>query len=88
MIKKEYKKRLGELLGETANILLVGMSIAYILLYIVGMDVEVAGILAGIVTAILIVAIDFKKTNINDKMTECTTRIIRKILKIRYIDKK
>ncbi len=62
--------------------LVVGMSIAYILLEIVGMDVEVAGILTGIVTAIIIVAIDHKKTHIHDKIVECNRRIARKILKI------
>lgn len=62
--------------------LVVGMSIAYILLYIVGMDVDVAGILAGIVTAILIITIDHKKIHAHDKILECHRRICRKILKI------
>jgi ABC-type spermidine/putrescine transport system permease subunit I len=61
--------------------LVIGMPIAYILLEIVGMDVEVTGILTGIVVAILIVTIDYKKMHITDKITECNRRIIRKILK-------
>ena len=63
--------------------LVVGMSMAYILLYIVGMDVEMTGILTGIVVAILIVTVDYKKMHTTDKITECNMRIARKILKIR-----
>ena len=62
--------------------LVVGTSIAYILLEIVGMDVEMTGILTGIITAILIVTVDIKKMHITDKITECNRRIVRKILKI------
>jgi len=62
--------------------LVVGTSIAYILLEIIGMDVEVAGILTGIVTAILIVTVDHKKIHAHDKIVECNRRICRKILKI------
>lgn len=62
--------------------LVVGMSIAYILLYIVGMDIEVTGILAGMITAILIVIIDYKKLHTTDKIVECNRRIVRKFLKI------
>ena len=62
--------------------LVIGTSIAYILLEIVGMDVEVTGILTGIVVAILIVAVDFKKMHTTDKIAECNRRIVRKILKI------
>lgn len=62
--------------------LVVGTSIAYILLEIIGMDVEVAGILTGIVTAILILAVDHKKIRAYDKIVECNRRICRKILKI------
>lgn len=62
--------------------LVIGMSMAYILLYIVGMDVEMTGILTGIIVAILIATIDLKKMHTTDKMTECNTRIARKILKI------
>jgi membrane-associated phospholipid phosphatase len=62
--------------------LVVGMSIAYILLEIIGMGVGMTGILTGIVVAILIVIIDYKKTHTTDKIAECNRRIIRKILKI------
>lgn len=62
--------------------LVVGTSMAYILLEIVGMDVEVTGILTGIVVAIFIVAVDHKKIRAHDKIVECNRRIIRKILKI------
>jgi hypothetical protein len=62
--------------------LIVGTSMAYILLDIVGMDIEVAEILTGIVVAILIVIVDSKKIHAHDKIVECTTRISRKILKI------
>lgn len=62
--------------------LVVGTSIAYILLEIIGMDVEVTGILTGIVTAILIVTVDHKKIHAHDKIVECNRRICRKILKI------
>ena len=62
--------------------LVVGTSIAYILLEIIGMDVEVTGILTGIVTAILIVTVDHKKIHAHDKIVECNRRIVRKILKI------
>lgn len=62
--------------------LVVGMSIAYILLYIVGMDIEVTGILVGMITAILIVIVDHKKLHITDKIVECNRRIVRKFLKI------
>lgn len=62
--------------------LVIGMSIAYILLEIIGMDVEVTGILTGIVVAILIVTVDYKKMHTTDKIAECNRRIIRKILKI------
>lgn len=65
-----------------ALFLVIGTSIAYILLNIVGMDVEMAGILTGIVVAILIVTVDFKKMHTTDKITECNRRIARKILKI------
>lgn len=61
--------------------LIIGTSVAYILLYIVGTSVEVAGILAGITTAILIVIIDYKKMHTTDKMTECNKRIVKKALK-------
>lgn len=62
--------------------LVVGMSIAYILLEIIGMDVEVTGILTGIITAVLIVAVDHKKIHAHDKIMECNRRIFKKILKI------
>ena len=62
--------------------LVVGMSIAYILLEIIGMDVEVTGILTGIITAVLIVVIDDKKIHAHNKIVECNRRIFRKILKI------
>jgi ABC-type spermidine/putrescine transport system permease subunit I len=62
--------------------LVIGTSIAYILLEIIGMDIEVTGILTGIVVAILIVTVDYKKMHTTDKITECNRRIIRKILKI------
>ncbi len=62
--------------------LVIGMSIVYILLEIIGMDVEVTGILTGIVVAILIVTVDYKKMHTTDKIAECNRRIIRKILKI------
>lgn len=62
--------------------LVVGMSMAYILLYIIGMDIEMAGILTGVVTAVLIVAIDHKKIHAYDKIVECNRRIAMKILKI------
>jgi putative flippase GtrA len=62
--------------------LVIGTSIAYILLEIIGTDIEVAGILAGIVTAILIVVVDDKKMHTTYKVTECNRRIFRKILKI------
>lgn len=62
--------------------LVIGTSMAYILLEIVGMDVEVTGILTGIVVAILIVAVDHKKLHTTEKITECNRRIARKILKI------
>lgn len=62
--------------------LVVGTSVAYILLEIIGMDVEVTGILTGIVTAILIVTVDHKKIHAHDKIVECNRRICRKILKI------
>ena len=62
--------------------LVIGTSIAYILLEIIGMDVEVAGILTGIVMAILIVTVDHKKIHAHDKIVECNRRICRKILKI------
>lgn len=63
--------------------LVVGTSVAYILLYIVGMDVEVTGILTGIVTAILIVTVDHKKIHAHDKIVEYNMRICKKILKVR-----
>lgn len=63
--------------------LVIGTSMAYILLEIVGMDVEVTGILTGIVVAILIVTVDYKKMHTTDKIAECNMRIARKILKIR-----
>lgn len=62
--------------------LVIGTSIAYILLEIIGMDIEVAGILAGIIVAILIATVDYKKMHTTDKITECNRRIVRKILKI------
>lgn len=62
--------------------LVVGTSIAYILLEIIGMGVEVTGILTGIVTAILIVAVDHKKIRAYDKIVKCNRRIFKKILKI------
>lgn len=62
--------------------LVVGTSMAYILLEIVGMDVEMAGILTGIVTAVLIVAVDHKKIRSHDKIVMCNRRILRKVLKI------
>lgn len=62
--------------------LVVGTSMAYILLYIIGMDVEMTGLLTGVVVAILIVVVDHKKTHIHDKIVECNRRIARKILKI------
>lgn len=63
--------------------LVIGMSMAYILLYIIGMDVEVVGILTGVVTAVLIVAIDHKKIRAHSKIVECNRRIARKILNIK-----
>ena len=62
--------------------LVVGTSIAYILLEIIGMDVEMTGILTGIITAVLIVVIDDKKIHAHYKIVECNRRIFRKILKI------
>lgn len=62
--------------------LVVGTSIAYILLEIVGMDIEMTGILTGIITAILIVAVDHKRIRAHDKIVDCNRRIFRKILKI------
>lgn len=65
-----------------ALFLVIGTSIAYILLEIVGTDIEVAGILAGIVTAVLIVVVDDKKMHTHYKIAECNRRIFKKILKI------
>ena len=62
--------------------LVVGMSIAYILLEIIGMDIEMTGILTGIITAVLIVVVDDKKIHAHNKIVECNRRIFRKILKI------
>lgn len=62
--------------------LVIGMSIAYMLLEIIGMDIGVTGILTGIITAVLIVAVDHKKMHTTDKIAECNRRIFRKILKI------
>jgi hypothetical protein len=62
--------------------LVVGTSIAYILLEIVGMGIEATGILACTVTAIFIVVVDDKKMHTTDKIAECNRRIFRKILKI------
>ena len=62
--------------------LVVGMSIAYILLEIIGMSIEMTGILTGIITAILIVVVDDKKIHAHAKILESNRRIFRKILKI------
>jgi hypothetical protein len=61
--------------------LIIGTSVAYILLEFVGASVDVAGILDGIVTAVFVVIIDFKKLHITDKMAECNRRIFKKVLK-------
>jgi len=61
--------------------LVVGTSIAYILLEIVGMDIEVTGILTGIIAAILIVVVDHKRVHAHDKIVDCNRRIFGKILK-------
>lgn len=62
--------------------LVVGTSVAYILLEIIGMNVEATGILTGIITAILIVIVDDKKIHAHHKILECNRRIFMKILKI------
>ena len=62
--------------------LVVGMSMAYILLEIIGMSIEMTGILTGIITAILIVVVDDKKIHAHAKILESNRRIFRKILKI------
>jgi len=64
-----------------AIFLVIGTSVAYILLEFVGTSVEVAGIFTGIAAAILIVIIDLKKMHTIDKMTECNRRIVKKALK-------
>ncbi len=56
--------------------LTVGTSIAYIMLEIIGMEVEITGILTGIIVAILIVTIDFKKLHTTDKIAECNMRLV------------
>lgn len=62
--------------------LVVGILMIYILLEIVGIDIDVTVILTGIVTAVLIVTIDYKKMHTTEKIAECNRRIVRKILKI------
>jgi hypothetical protein len=44
------------------------------------MSIEVAGTLDGIVTAVLVVIIDFKKLHTTDKMTESNKRISNKVM--------
>ncbi len=77
-----FKESMKFALIGVALFLVVGTSIAYILLEIVGMDVEMTGILTGIIVAVLIVIVDLKKVHITNKITECNIRIVRKILKI------
>lgn len=62
--------------------LVVGTLMIYILLEIVGIDIDVTVILTSIVTAVLIVVIDYKKLHTTEKIAECNRRIVRKVLKI------
>lgn len=59
--------------------LTVGMTIAYALLYIVGMNVGTAGTLTGIIIAILVLAVDCKWLHTHDKIVENNMRISKKI---------
>lgn len=63
-------------------LLVVGTLLLYLLTKFTELDVGIAATLTGVVVAILIVTIDMKKIHAYDKIVECNTRIIRKVLKI------
>lgn len=58
--------------------MIVGTLLVYILLNI-GIEMEKAAMLAGIITAILIVVVDDKKIHTVNKITECNRRIFMRI---------
>ena len=60
---------------------IIGILMFYVVLKIFELDVDTAGILIGLVAAILVVIFDLKKLRTNDKIVECNRRIITKILK-------
>lgn len=62
--------------------LIVGTSLLYLFIRFTDVYAEIAAMLTGVVVAILIVIADMKKIHTTDKITECSRKIIEKVLHI------